>query len=536
MAEHPPQAANLLDRLIGALSPAAGLARLQARRQFHAYAGAYKGADVTRDALAGWQIARGAPDELLSRDLLTLRRRHADLARNNPLAAGAMHTKTQGVVGTGLKYQASIDRDYLRLDDAAADAWESAAERLFSTWAASKDAHLNRNLNFYEQQDLSFREVLAGDHFIQLVQVQGRELPFRLALNHIAAARVCNPWGQIETATFIQGVEKTPEGTPHTYHVADDYPDARRPHTYTWAAIPVFNSVTNRRVTLHLYRQLHADQTRGIPDLAAVMEPLKQLDRYADAELDAAVKNAMWALLVESPTGAGLAGEGNVLDWYAGRERYYDQHPIHMRDSGAHVIRMFPDDKVSSFDPARPNAAFEPFIQAFYTHLGMGLELPKEVLTKAFQSSYSAARAALLQAWAFFQGRRTWLAANLCDPVLGAFIDEQVAYGRLAAPGYLADPLIRAAYLGAQWVGDARGEIDENKAVSAAADRIALGISTRKRECAALTGEDYDQVRRQLDKEHRMGAPAPQQKGPMPAQADQNPDDPAAPPAHGDQP
>jgi capsid protein len=185
-----------------------------------------------------------------------------------------------------------------------------------------------------------------------------------------------------------------------------------------------------------------------------------------------------------------------------------------MKTGTSHVVGLFPDDKITSFDPQRPNAAFDGFVQSFFKLLGSGLEIPVEVILGHFSGSYSAARAALLQAWAFYIGRRTWLAANLCDPVLGAFMDEMVAFGRLRAPGYFADPLIRVAYLGAQWVGDAAGQIDETKAVGAAADRIALGISTHKDECTALTGKDYDQVRRQLDKETRQGAPMPGKNAP----------------------
>lgn len=85
--------------------------------QFTLLSGTYKGADTIRDALRGWTIPHGAPDELAARDLPTLRRRSADLTRNNPLAAGAIATKVQGVVGTGLKLNAAIDRDLPGLDD-----------------------------------------------------------------------------------------------------------------------------------------------------------------------------------------------------------------------------------------------------------------------------------------------------------------------------------------------------------------------------------------------------------------------------------
>lgn len=42
-----------------------------------------------RVVLRGWIVPRVVPDELAARDLPTLRRRSADLSRNNPLAAGA---------------------------------------------------------------------------------------------------------------------------------------------------------------------------------------------------------------------------------------------------------------------------------------------------------------------------------------------------------------------------------------------------------------------------------------------------------------
>ena len=503
-----------IERAIAAVAPGYALSRMQSRMRLEMASGAYKGASMDRSALAGWNIPRGAPDDLAARDLPTLRRNAADLERNNPLAAGAISTKVSGVVGTGLKLQASIDREALGLSDEAADAWEAGAERFWGIWSGSKDCHVQGQLNFAQQQELAWRCTLsAGDHFVQLATAEASALPFRLALQHIAAARVSNPQNRSDTDTLSQGIERSPAGRRIRAHVLDRHPEALRTRTgIAWGGgqwMPVeFYDAAQRPLLLQLYRPTFADQTRGMPDLTPVIEPLKQLDRYSDAEIDAAVKNAIWAVLVKTSTGVGMAGMG-IDDWASTRKQYYQDAPVAVREGQSHVLGLFPDDDVISFDPNRPNAGYEGFIQAAFANIGNALELPRDVLTKAFQSSYSAARAALLQFWVYVIGRRTWLAADFCQPVYAAFIDEMVAFGYLVAPGYFADPLIRAAYLGSEWVGDAQGQLDESKAVDAARGRVELGISTLRRETAALTGDDYDKVRRQRDKEIRQSGPVP---------------------------
>lgn len=512
--------ATRLDRAIAFAFPKAGLKRLQARDQFEMLSGAYKGASQSRDGLSGWITHAGDADTDIISDLPTLRSRSRDLNRNNPTAAGAIHTKVGSVVGTGLKLHASIDREFLGLSDEEADAWESGAEREFRFWGESQDCDVERTLCFAEQQDLVFRAALEnGDHFVYLTAVEYAHRPFRLALQHIEADRVCNKNNAPDSPTLIAGVQKAKSGAVIGYQALDSHPGGQNHINATWTTLDAFSQVTGGRRTLHLYRKLRTGQTRGVPDLAPVIEPLKQLDRYTDAELDAVVKNALWALLVKTETGDGLAGL-EFKQWRSTRKEFYDNAPVNLKDGSSGVLGLFPDDEVDSFDPNRPNTAFEPFVNAVFAQIGVALELPQELITKRFQASYSAAKAALLQARSFYLGRRAWLARNFCQPVYEALLFESVAEGRLSAPGFLSDPMVRAAYCGSEWVGDALGEIDENKAVSAAVDRIDAGLSTKKRETAALTGEDSEKVQRQLAKERRTDAALPGSERAEPASAD----------------
>jgi lambda family phage portal protein len=485
----------------------------------------YKSASRER-AGENWYARTGDPDDDTLLDLPELRRRSRDLQRNNPLAGAALSAKTANVVGTGLKLNASIDREHLGLSDDDADEWESRAEAEWQLFSASPNCDLRRTLPFVDQQELAFRAVLEnGDHFISLVTLPQRRpgWPYSFALQHIEADRVCNPHNKADTETLIAGVEKDSGGAPLRYHVSNIHPGALNRHgrIQTWTPLPAFGSRTGRRLTLHLFRVLRDGQTRGVPDLAPVMSVIKQLDRYVDAEVDRAVKSALLLAFITTQDGEGIAGmqpdelAGSRAEFYHSERRRKKLELDH-----SSTIDLFPGDRIDFSDPKAPNAAAESFLTTFARLISSALELPHELVLRHFSSSYSAARGAMLMAWQFFQGRRAWLARELCRPVYEAVLTDAITAGRLSARGFFTDPLARQAWLGAEWIGDAAPHIDENKAVDAAVARIENGLSTLKRETASLTGQDYDRVLRQRLKERRQDPAAKLVRRPQPSAED----------------
>ena len=141
------------------------------------------------------------------------------------------------------------------------------------------------------------------------------------------------------------------------------------------------------------------------------------------------------------------------------------------------ILDLQPNENIEIADPKRPNQAFDPFVQAVLRQVGVALELPFEILIKHFTASYSAAQAALVEAWKFFSSRRKWLSIQFCQPIYEMVITEAVAKGELNAPNFFANPTIRNAYLGAEWIGPPRGQIDQLKEVRAAQNRIEIGVS-----------------------------------------------------------
>ena len=192
--------------------------------------------------------------------------------------------------------------------------------------------------------------------------------------------------------------------------------------------------------------------------LAPVIESLKQLGRYTDAELMAAVVSGMFTVFIKSTTPQNPLGELVPVEQQidAADENSYEM------GNGA-IVGLGENEDVVTANPGRPNTAFDDFVMSVCRQIGSAIELPYELLIKHFTASYSASRAALLEAWKMFRMRRAWFVQTFCQPVYEEWLAEAVAKGRIQAPGFFEDEAIRAAWCGAEWYGPSQGQLDPLK-------------------------------------------------------------------------
>jgi len=495
---------NIIDRAVAWFDPVRGQRRLAARLRL-ALAGGYSGASKSKRSLMQWTTGSRDADSDILFDLATLRDRSRDLLRNAPLASGAVNTVVTNTVGQGLKLQSRLDRTALGMDDERAETWEAETEREWGLWSENQECDVARSMTFGDIQDLAFRQTLEnGDVFILMPRFQRGNFPYLLHLQLIEADRVCNKDYVPDSETMAGGVEKDSYGAPVNYYILRQHPGnmlyATR-KSYTWDVFPAFGAQTGMRNVIHLYRMLRPGQTRGVPYLAPVIETLKQLDRYTQAELMAAVVSGMFTVFVETERGDanfGMFAPDSETGALASDEDYKLGY-------GA-IVGLAPGEKVLSANPGRPNQAFDPFVKSILQQIGVALEIPYEVLIRHFSSSYSASRAALLESWRFFRHRRAWLARNFCQLVYENWLTEAVALGRIKAPGFFRDYRIRKAYMGALWIGEAPGQIDPLKEVEAAEKRLDLCLSTLDEETVAITGGDFDRNYPRIAKERKLMA------------------------------
>ena len=169
-------------------------------------------------------------------------------------------------------------------------------------------------------------------------------------------------------------------------------------------------------------------QRRGVPFLAPVIEALKQLGRYTDAELVAAVVSGMFTVFIEKESASSNGGFGEIIPEDAQVDAG-DDSTIELAPGA--IVDLNEGEKAHDMNPGRPNTAFDGFVVAICRQI--------------------------LEAWKMFRMYRTWLANDFCQPVYEEWFAEAVAKGRIPAPGFFSDPLIRKAYTGAEWNGPAQG-------------------------------------------------------------------------------
>lgn len=492
---------NVLDRIVSAVSPEAALRREVARHRLRILNAGYSehGASQVKKSLLGWVSRSLSPDEDITENHKTLRERSRDLYMGTPIATSALKTMRTNVVGSGLQLNAQIDADYLGLSDEEAEAWERSVEREFALWADTPECDASRICSFGQMQALALLSVLmSGDAAALLPMVPRAGSVYDLRVWLIEADRICDPLVKPAGADILGGVEVGPYGAPVAYYIAQKHPGNRRAIVNEWKRIPAVGEHTGRRNVLHLMDLERPGQRRGVPVLAPVMEALKQLGRYTEAELMAAVVAGMYTIFIKSDS-----PDRPIAPVIPSEQRVDPDENAYELGNGA-IIGLGEHETIQEANPGRPNQAFPSFVLSVCQQIGAALEIPCELLLKQFNASYSASRAALLEAWKMFRARRSWLAESFCQPIYEEWLAEAIARGRISAPGFWLDPAIRRAYSGAEWYGPSPGQIDPLKEVNAAKVRVEEGFSTRTREAAELTGANWEAIHRVRVREERM--------------------------------
>lgn len=508
------------------------------------------GASLNRRSMKGFTARSSSPNEDINWNADTLRQRGRMLVMSSPVAASAIKTNRTKVVGTGMTLKSSIDGSMLQMSPEAVKEWQRKTEREFALWAEKKENCDAIGIsNFYQMQGLVVSNALmSGDIFALRKMYEPTVLnPYSLRIHLIEADRVCTPYryGRLRGLTtdgtnpnnknpIYDGVEVNKStGMVEAYWLCGTYPQATNLEygKLKWNRIKAYGTKTGIANILHILDTDRPEQYRGVTFLAPVIEALLNLSRYTQSEILAALIQTYFTAVIVTESNPAMVpfnevGYGPTDDPNNPPDSNISENPHEYEMGPGQVLTLKQGEDVKFGNPNIPTAGFETFFKTICKEIGCALEIPYDTLLKEFNASYSASRAALMEAWEAFRMRRSWLVNQFCQPVYEMWLSEAVALGRITAPGFFNDPAIRAAWCKAQWLGPVQGQLDPNKEVKADILSVQHGFKTHEqvtREHGGDWHENMEKIKEEMQELKEAGLAG--SNGNFQNEPDMNPDD-----------
>lgn len=466
------------------------------------------GAGNSKPALAEYHPRKLSSKADIDANLSKLRDRASDLTINTPIGSAIISTSTQYTVGAGLRLFPKVRADIIGMTDDEADAWNKTVAAEFNLWAKSKLSDIRERNNFYDLQEILYRAYLTdGDSFAIFRRSYDSNMPYTLRLQALEGNRVSNPDSSYSANIYVErinpdngnriinGIEVNDNGATVAYWISNRVPlDPTDTNTaIKWVRVKAKGDVMGMPNVVQIAHDERPEQHRGVPYLAPVIETLKQVSRYTEAELTSAIIKSFFSVFFTSSSTQHSIDDilGDNVDERDPGEPCVDVSAYKLGPGTTNALPVGVD--VKSIDQNNAQSTFEPFTRELIKQIAAAIGQPYEVLMKCFNSSYSASRAALLQAWEQYKIRREWFARDFCQPTYEMWLAEAVAIGRVKADGFFSDPKIRFAYCNAEWYGPSMSILDPVRDVNGATLRIAAGLSTPEREAAEMTGSDFEE-------------------------------------------
>lgn len=459
----------------------------------------FDAASLTDARLANWMPSPGSADADILPDLGTVRSRTRDLARNSAIGGSFVQTAKDNVIGHQLRLSSKPDYRLLGKSADWAREWSTQVESEFRTWANTTECDASNTQTLIGQARTAFHAFLTNGDSITLPAYLPRPgHRWYTKLQGVESDRLATP-PELSASRYVRGgVEIDDYHAPLAYHIRKQHPGdwmgliSGNAEAFQFERVPAFDSIGRRRV-FHLYDKERDEQSRGMTTFSRVLRESRVLSEYVGHENHAAMANSLIAAFLESdlpPDQVGelfgnSAGEANQY-WSDVSSRYHRK-----KLEGGLFFNMPLGTKLSSFNPSRPNVAFEPFVRFMVRYLSTGLNIPYELLLKDFsQTNYSSARAALLEAWRYFLSCRQLFTDQWLQPVYFAWLEEAVDKNRVEAPDLYPQLY---AYSRARWIFSGRGWVDPVKEIQAAKTRMETGMSTLEDETAEQ-GRDWEET------------------------------------------
>lgn len=393
----------------------------------------------------------------LGRERLRLECR--DLRRNNALVAGIVTRFSDNVVGDGIKPQAKTSNPD----------WNAQAEAYFNEW--SKIADYRQRASLYDLQRMIVEQGLESGEIGFVLVNNGQLQP-------IEAERIRNP--DKRDPSIVDGVRLTKDGIKTGYFIHD------RSESGTFTGQD-FREVSANDFK-HICRIKRPDQVRGIPELAPIINSVRDLDEYINATLLKAKHEAKNFFFIETEGGVPrITQEPRRYDTTTGT----NEKPLERVETGQ-IVYGRKGEKLHNIANDTPGTNFPPFTERIARIIGAALGLPYEFVMLDFSmGSFSSSRAALLQTYRTFNNWQAWLINGFLQPTWNWRIAKAIKTGEL--PPAPVDARGVSEWYRVQWQTPEFGWVDPQSEAQGHVVEINAGASSLTEWCRKR-GRDAEDV------------------------------------------
>lgn len=454
--------------------------------------------------LNGWAPGLGFAGSDIYGEFNTITGRARDLDQNNGWVNAGLDRRVESVIGGQIRLSAQPVHELLNRDYQWRMEWTADVQSRFRVWANDIERRndARQRLSFGAQAKLAYLTYVRDGEVCAEIRDNDRGIPNTTNVLLIEPERISTPAGKIESSSLRSGITYDSNGSALGVYVRSGNPNDPTPEAQMlrWDYIPM-RGATGRAKFVHVFSPRRAEQNRGISRLAEVMVPAKMLDRVDRAEVNAALKSAIFSLFVKSPgTTADLEGalaptgnEASIDPWIDSYLSYRSSKPV--RVDGAQVNHLLPDEDVVVPERGSPNSNYPNFARFILQKIAGSLGVATPQLSGEWTGiNYSSARALLNEIWRSFLEDRHYFAQHFLTPIYGAWLEIEVALGTVKVPGGPVNFYRnKTAICMAEWIGPGRGSVDPLKESNSNNLDTAAGRKSTV-ECILETGRDPSDV------------------------------------------
>ncbi|MBG7617597.1 MAG: phage portal protein, partial [Chloroflexi bacterium] len=396
-------------------------------------------------------------------------------------ARSAYHDSMQGraiierfadlVPGVGLRLEATPNGTVLGIDPEAAEEWAQTTENSFDTYMGSKKFSLAEDMTGYQtQRFVTIQQQRDGEYFARLDYIKEPGLnPLKVSFLDPSQIQGCP---ETDTEGYYypdEGIKRDKMGRETAYKVLVHDPDG---HNYSQKVLQRVGIKSKKLLMIHGFMKEYPGQLRGYSRIGHILQALENLTDFEVSHIKKAINESIVAMWIK-PSSDKPASDGGITDGMASAAGTF-RHADNPQTEGATAVEPSVDfselnevnarpgswfnaglqggEELSTLKGTTPSDNYGIFVDAFVKSLAASVSLPSEVVWMQFGQNYSASRAALVLAWQVVELWRAELAADFLNPIYEAWLDGEIAAGRITAPGW-SDPILKTAWLSNNWIG-----------------------------------------------------------------------------------